>query len=82
MGAEVLETGKVNVFRPDAQELLEIKRGKYSQTEILKMAASLEERLNEAYQSTTLPDKPNESKIEAWLIDVHRRSLDDPRFNP
>ena len=75
MGCEILETGKVNVFRPDAQELLAIKRGEYSKDEILRMAASLEERLNEAYDHTQLPDEPNRAKIEAWLVSAHRRSL-------
>lgn len=75
MGCEILETGKVNVFRPDAQELLAIKGGAYSVTEILKMAASLEERLNEAYDRTLLPDEPNTEKIEKWLVSAHRRAL-------
>jgi predicted nucleotidyltransferase len=75
MGIEILETGKVIVLRPDAQELLAIKRGEYTKDQILRMAASLEERLNEAYDHTHLPDEPNTPKIEAWLISAHRRSL-------
>jgi predicted nucleotidyltransferase len=75
MGIEILEVGKVIVHRPDAQELLAIKRGEYALNDILKMAASLENRLHEAYETTKLPDEPNTTKIEKWLVSAHRRSL-------
>ena len=55
MGKEILETGVVHVFRPDAKELLEIRNGALKYEELLSMASSLEEEVKKAYESSKLP---------------------------
>lgn len=76
MGIEVLTEGEVNVLRHDARELLDIRAGKYTRAEIEDEAKRLQNLLDAAYVNTSLPAKPNYEKINAWVIDAQRRSLD------
>lgn len=56
MGAEILETGKVNVFRPDAQELLDIRNGKLTYEELLEYAEFMDNKVSkELYKTSFLP---------------------------
>lgn len=69
-GIEFLETGKMVVRRPDAEELLAIKDGKYSLHEIKGMAYDLKDKLTDAYEKSPLPEQPNIVLIEEFLIDL------------
>ena len=42
-GKEILTTGKVNVFRDDAEELLAVKRGKFTYEEIVEYLYKINE---------------------------------------
>lgn len=56
MGSEILETGKVNVFRPDAQELLDIRNGKLTYEELLEYAEFMDNKVSkELYKTSFLP---------------------------
>lgn len=45
MGTEILSTGQVNVLRPDAKELLEIRDGKWSYDELLEYATKMDNEI-------------------------------------
>ncbi len=69
-GIELLLSGELNVFRPDWQELLEIKDGKYKKQEIIDMAEGLFREARVAYEQSPLPEEPNRVEAEKLLINI------------
>lgn len=60
MGAEALETGVLNVKRPDAAELLEIRNGAWTYDELVKYAEDMDKHVREVlYKKTKLPRSPD-----------------------
>ena len=70
MGMEALETGVVNVWREDADELLEIRAGKWSYEQIIDYAEECDGKLDSLYKNTDLPKYPDLKEIAGLLIDV------------
>ena len=64
MGLEILRDGKVIVRRPDAQELLDIRRGALSYDELIEQAESLEAQINSVYKDSPLPKAPDMGAID------------------
>jgi predicted nucleotidyltransferase len=82
MGIEILDEGLVQVRRPDAAWLKEVLSGRYTYSELMELVRSLQDELTAAEAATVLPAEPDFAAVEALVIALHRRSLDDPRFNP
>lgn len=59
MGIEFLNEGELHVSRPDAPQLLEIKKGKWSLEKVKEEATYLFKRAEEAYDRSILPVKPD-----------------------
>lgn len=60
MGQEALEHGHILVKRPDAQELLDIRAGKWTYNELLEYATYMDHDIRENwYKKTALPKNPN-----------------------
>lgn len=71
MGEEILTTGKVNVFREDAQELLDIRRGKWSYEELLSWAEEKDNLVrNVLYEQSDLPKKVDLNLASKVLMEV------------
>src|SRR5574343_74283 len=71
MGEEILKTGKVNVLRPDAQELLDIRNGKWSYQELVQYAEEKDDYIrNTLYKNTNLPKYPNIKKASDILMEI------------
>lgn len=70
MGTEFLVTGKLNVFRQDAQTLLEIKTGKWTLEQVKEEATRLFKLADEAYARSKIPDKPAYEKVESIVKDI------------
>lgn len=68
MGCEFLETGVLHVRRSDAQELIDIKLGKWSLEKITREAEQLYARAERAYEKTVLPNEPQHEEVERRLI--------------
>lgn len=74
MGVEIIETGKVIVKRPDAEELIHIRNGGWSYEQLVDYAARMQAHIDTAYQVTKLPRSVNHVKLnehyhgilEAW----------------
>lgn len=66
MCVELLESGKVNVKRDDADYLLSIRFGSLSYSELLLLAESFEQRANELYKTTKL-QKTVDQKVAAKI---------------
>jgi len=76
MCKEVLTTGKLNVKRPDREELLQIRNGSWSFQQIQNFVATQEIVLEELYNNTNiLPYTPNYQKLDQLLIEMIEMSL-------
>lgn len=70
-GKEILTTGKVNVFREDAAELLDVKNGKFTYEEITEYLYKEEAELDKLYQTCTiLPHSPDRVKLNNLCIEI------------
>lgn len=71
MGAEALETGEMNVRRiHDRDELLAIRRGEWSQEEVIRAGTILFGRLDEALAVTKLPERADIDEVKKMLMKV------------
>lgn len=67
MGKEALTDGIILVKRPDAQELLDIRHGKWSYEEIVQYAEHLDAQVKALYETTSLP-RSVDTKFAANLL--------------
>jgi predicted nucleotidyltransferase len=81
MGIEILREGVVRVRRPDADWLREVLQGRYTYEELMHLVGTLQEALRRAEAESKLPATPDEAAVEQLVVDLQRRSLDDPRFH-
>jgi len=58
-GLEILQTGEVHVKRPDAVELLAIRRGSITYDELIEYADFMDNEIKELYKVTDLPKYPD-----------------------
>jgi len=78
MAVEILSTGDVLVRRPDAEELLAVKRGALSYDALLEQAEALGSRTQALVEGSPLPQRPDEERLNLFcaeiVADVHRRT--------
>jgi proteasome lid subunit RPN8/RPN11 len=79
MGAEILESGQVHVYRPDRDWLRAVRDGLLSYEEVLELAAVHEARLDELAAHSRLPDEPDYEAIEALVEEMQERFLWETR---
>jgi hypothetical protein len=65
----------MQVYRPDASELLEIKRGQWGLERVKQEAAELFQQIEAARERSKLPEGPDRAGAEALLIEILRREL-------
>jgi predicted nucleotidyltransferase len=70
MGEEFLRTGEIQVYRPDREELMSIKRGEWSLEAVQKEAEGLYAKLDESLKSSKLPDTPNFAEINNLITEI------------
>jgi predicted nucleotidyltransferase len=76
MCREILTTGKANVFRPDAEELLAIRNGAWKYEELISWAEKQDEELNELYEDCNiLPHHPDTKKLNNLCVELIEESL-------
>jgi len=75
MCKEFLETGSMEIYRPDAAELLEIKRGHWPLDQVKQHAADLFQQVQEARDRSLLPDQPNRAAVESLVVEILRAEL-------
>lgn len=78
MGAELFETGELHVDRTniDAEQLRDIKRGEFSLAEIQQIAEEGFDRLHPFKENSPFPQRPDEKKVEALVMDTIRKGFD------
>lgn len=67
---EMLRDSKLNVKRPNREELLDIKSGNIDYDDLLAMADKLMENIESYCLTSTLPDAPNKDLAESILVDI------------
>lgn len=75
MGAEILETGQVHVYRPDREWLRAVREGLLSYEELLALAAEYEARLGQLVEAAPLPAEPDFAAAEALVIELQEQAL-------
>jgi hypothetical protein len=71
MGIEILTEGQVKVKRPDAEELLQIRDGALTYDELIKEVEGLDQKLDDAYNNTTLRRSVDLNEASNILIDLY-----------
>jgi predicted nucleotidyltransferase len=72
MGCEFLETGQMNIWRDDRDELRRIKRGEVPYNWIMAESNALFERAKASRDASALPPEPDFDTAERLLMDLHR----------
>lgn len=70
---ELLETGNITFPRPEAELLLRIRRGEFSQEYIGDLLSEKIEEVYEAQRNSKLPDQPDTKWIREFVRDVYRK---------
>ena len=77
MGIEFLRDGTVQVARPDAAELLGIKRGEWTLEQVKSEAEHLFAHAEEGYKRSSLPEKPDFEAVHRLALEVTRMELSE-----
>lgn len=76
-GIHVLKSGTVNIeVGPLRDRLRQIKLGELPWDEVEAWRLELHQQMNAAYESTSLPERPDYEKANAFLVDARRRAMD------
>lgn len=83
MCLDILENEEIVTYREKEHDLLmSIRNGAYQnedgtyRSEFFDMVSDFEKRMEYAAENTSLPNKPNMKKIEEFVIEVNRKSLE------
>jgi len=77
MGIEFMRDGTIQVTRPDAAELLDIKRGEWRLEQVKSEAERLFKAAEEGYNSSSLPEKPDFEAVHRLTVEVTRMELSE-----
>jgi predicted nucleotidyltransferase len=72
MSIEYLRSGKMTVFRPDAEELKQIKQGRWKLEDVVQEAQGLFVDAEKALAESTLPSAPDRAAAEAIMIEEYK----------
>ena len=67
---QILSTGTLNIRVSNREELLDIKAGNKEYDDLLEMADTLIASIENHYETSTLPEKPDEEKAIQILIEI------------
>lgn len=77
-GIHALQHGDIQVEVGDRRELLlAIKRGEVPWEETEKLRRSLHKEFDQAFQQTSLPERPNYERADVFLVKARRAALSD-----
>lgn len=75
MAIEILRDGEVLVKRPDAEELLAIRRGEWSYDRVVAYAAEMDAQAAELYKTSKLPHAPDIQALDDLCMELVEKSL-------
>ena len=68
MCKEIVEKGQVIVKRPDKEELIEIRNGKWSYEQVPEFANKIDNELDISLKKSKLPEKPDHNLLDRELL--------------
>lgn len=75
MAKELAETGELNVRRPNAKELLKIRKGELNLQEIIDKTDQLVVEVEEAFKKSSLPDHIDLNLVNNLLKTIRKESI-------
>lgn len=78
---EFLETGNIILPRPNAKELIAIRKGKYRLHELIALANDLEAEALAAKEKSALPDKIDRKRISGLIAGVYQEFWEFQRIH-
>jgi hypothetical protein len=75
MCREILETGKVQVKRPDREELLAIRNGAWTYEQLLEWSAAQEAQMDALYKASSLPHSPDRKALDQLCVALVQEAL-------
>lgn len=72
MAKEIADTGQPQIRRPDRDELLAIKAGRFTYEDLMAKAAEELEKIDESFAASQLQDEPDVDQIERWAIEIRK----------
>jgi hypothetical protein len=79
---ELMENGRITLPRPNRDELIEIRKGKYSLTEIQELGRQLEIEALAAQTNSPLSDTVDREAISNLLTDVQLQLWSESSLSP
>ena len=70
MAYEIATEGTIKVRRPNAEELLKIRKGEFDLETILNKANEDLDKLNEVYKNSNLPEEVDREFVNDLLIQI------------
>lgn len=75
MAKEIAETGEIKVRRPNAKELLKIRKGELNLQELINKTDQLIVEVEEAFEKSSLPDHINLNLVNELLKTIRKESI-------
>lgn len=74
-GLELMRTGDISlpIPEPHLTWIRELRVGEHTKEEALARAQKLEHQIKAAVETSPLPERPNMTEIDQWVVSVHRR---------
>lgn len=72
MAKEIADTGRPQIRRPDRDDLLAIKAGRFTYEDLMAKAAEELEKIDESFAVSQLQDEPDVDQIERWAIEIRK----------
>jgi hypothetical protein len=70
MAKEIADTGRPQIRRPDRNELLAIKAGRFTYEDLMAKAAVELESIDESFAASKIQDEPDVGQIERWAVEI------------
>ena len=70
MALEILDSGSVNVFRPDREELLAVRDGVWTFDELELQTSDMAVKIDAAARVSRLPERPDEAALHRLCVDL------------
>ncbi len=78
---ELMETGRITLPRPNSDELVAIRHGKYKLDELRELAQHLERDAVEASEKTSLPEKVDRKEISRRVAEAYQAHWASRKLN-
>jgi len=76
MAMEIAREGVVHVRRPNRDFLLRVRAGEFDYDYLVERAEDMLEEVREAFATSQLPDEPDRTKANQWLVETRREFRD------